>query len=89
MDGGHWISRTYSIYKLAAWNINPQCKTCNRFDHRSHHEYTLYMIDRHGDENVRSWITNKHQLYKHDRQEIINKIAAYRHAIKVEEERLG
>ena len=30
MDGGHYISRTYSKYKLYEENVHVQCKSCNR-----------------------------------------------------------
>jgi hypothetical protein len=70
MDGGHWISRTYTIHKLNPDNIHPQCKGCNRFDHKIHDDYTLWMIDNYGMEFVEDMNMRKHEPKKYSRPEI-------------------
>ena len=81
-DGGHWISRTYTIHKLEIWNIQAQCKGCNRFDHRIHDDYTLWMIDQYGEDFVREKNEMKYQTYKHDRADIEQRIKDYKQMIK-------
>ena len=70
MDGGHWISRTYTIHKLNPNNIHAQCKGCNRFDHKIHDDYTLWMIDNYGMEFVEEMNATKHEPKKYARDEI-------------------
>ncbi len=53
LEGGQGSSRTGTSHKREHWNINAQCKGCNRFDHRIHDDYTLWMIDQHGEDFVR------------------------------------
>ena len=70
-DGGHFISRTYTIHKILEKNIHPQCKGCNRFAHKCHDDYSMFMIDTYGDEFVRNLIDTKRTVMKYDRQELL------------------
>ena len=70
-DGGHFISRTYTIHKILEENIHPQCKGCNRFAHKCHDDYSMFMIDTYGDEFVRNLIDTKRTVMKYDRQELL------------------
>ena len=70
-DGGHFISRTYTIHKILEENIHPQCKGCNRFAHKCHDDYSIFMIDTYGDEFVRNLIDTKRTVMKYDRQELL------------------
>jgi len=71
-DGGHWISRTYTKHKIAESNIHPQCKGCNRFSHKIHEEYTMFMIDYYGKDFVDEMIATKREVMKYDRQELLD-----------------
>lgn len=70
-DGGHFISRTYTIHKILEENIHPQCKGCNRFAHKCHDDYSMFMIDTYGEEFVRNLIDTKRTVMKYDRQELL------------------
>ena len=70
MDGGHYISRTYTQHKLREENIHPQCKGCNRFAHKIHDDYARYMRETYGAEFV-DWLSDtKRQTKKYSRPEI-------------------
>ena len=69
-QGGHWISRVYTIHKLNPNNIHVQCRGCNCFDHKIHDDYTLWMIDNYGMEFVEEMNATKHQPKKYARDEI-------------------
>ena len=69
-DGGHYISRTYSKHKLLEENIHPQCKGCNRFGHKCHDDYSLYMIEVYGKDFVQ-WLTDtKREVIKWNRADL-------------------
>ena len=70
-DGGHCISRTYTIHKILEENIHPQCKGCNRFAHKCHDDYSIFMIDTYGEEFVRNLIDTKRTVMKYERQELL------------------
>ena len=75
MDGGHYISRTYTAHKLLEENIHPQCKGCNRFAHKIHDDYARYMRETYGAEFV-DWLSDtKRQTKKYSRPEIEDLIA--------------
>lgn len=70
MDGGHYISRTYTAHKLLEENIHPQCKGCNRFAHKIHDDYARYMRETYGQEFV-DWLSEtKRETKKYYRTEI-------------------
>lgn len=75
MDGGHYISRTYTQHKLLEENINPQCKGCNRFGHKCHDDYARFMRDTYGQEFVDRLSETKRQTKKYSRPEIMDIIA--------------
>ena len=70
MDGGHYISRTYTAHKLLEENIHPQCKGCNRFGHRCHDDYAAYMRLTYGDAFVENLTATKRETRKYPRAEI-------------------
>ena len=74
MDGGHFISRTYTAHKLTEDNIHPQCKRCNGFNGGEYAAYTLYMIDMYGRDYVEELLATKSQTKKYTRPEIMQKI---------------
>lgn len=70
-DGGHYISRTYTKYKITEENIHPQCKGCNRFSHKIHDDYAMYMRMTYGDHFVEEMTFNKREVMKYDRQDLL------------------
>lgn len=77
MDGGHYISRTWTRFKLESLclggkfeNINAQCAGCNRFDHRIHDDYAVYMRETYG-EDFMNWVSiEKRKTKKYTRAEL-------------------
>ena len=47
-DGGHFIPRQYRATELVPTNINPQCRTCNRFDYGNQIGYRKGLIEKYG-----------------------------------------
>lgn len=75
MDGGHFVSRTYTAHKILEENIHPQCKGCNGFRNGEYPAYTLYMIDTYGRDFVDELLATKKQTKKYSRPEIMEIIA--------------
>lgn len=89
MDGGHFISRTYSFHSLREENIHPQCKRCNRFFTGCHDDYRRYMVEMYGEDFV-EWLTDtKHTLHKWSILELDAMIVEFKERIKDQETRLG
>ncbi len=88
MDGGHFISRTYTQHKLNEENIHPQCKGCNRFAYKCSDDYFLFMVDMYGEDHVRSMVETKRQVKKWERVELNDLIRDLKERIKNEENRL-
>lgn len=78
MDGGHFISRTYTAHKLNESNIHVQCKGCNGFRGGEYQIYTLYMIDMYGREFVDNLLATKRETKKWHRSDIIEHIEELR-----------
>ena len=89
MDGGHFISRTYTNHVLREENIHPQCKRCNRFFTGCHDDYRRYMVEMYGEDYV-EWLTDtKREIRKYTRAELEEFISETKEAIKDQESRLG
>lgn len=89
MDGGHFISRSYSFHSLREENIHPQCKGCNRFFTKCHDDYRRYMVDMYGEDFVQ-WLTDtKWTLTKRTSPDYEDIIAELRERIKDQEVRLN
>lgn len=88
MDGGHFISRTYSYHVLREENVHPQCKRCNRFFTGCHDDYRRYMVDMYGEEFV-EWLTDtKRTIVKWTRDDLLTSIKDLQENIKLQEQRL-
>ena len=89
MDGGHFISRTYSFHSLREENIHPQCKGCNRFFGKCHDDYRRYMVEMYGEEFV-NWLTDtKWTIHKWSIPDLNEQIAEFKQRIKDQEIRRG
>ena len=89
MDGGHYISRTWTRYKLESVclggdfeNIWPQCKGCNRFDHRIHDDYAVFMRDMYGSDFMDEVSVTKRDTRKYTRAELDDIIKKLKGLIK-------
>lgn len=89
MDGGHFISRTYTFHMLREENVHPQCKRCNRFFTGCHDDYRRYMVDMYGEDFV-EWLTDtKRTITKYTRADLLAIIAELKQGIKDQEMRLA
>lgn len=89
MDGGHFISRSYSFHSLREENIHPQCKGCNRFFTKCHDDYRRYMVDMYGEDFVQ-WLTDsKWTTTKRTSPDYEDIISELRERIKDQEVRLN
>ena len=79
VDGGHFISRTYTAHKLLEENIHAQCKHCNGFKGGAGPEYTIYMIDTYGRDFVDHILATKAETRKYNRVEITGIIEDLKH----------
>ena len=88
-QGGHYISRTYSRWKLCEENIHPQCVGCNCFSNKSIDNYFHYMVDMYGYDHVKHMTDVKREVIKWNRAELEDMIADLKGSIKEQEARLG
>jgi hypothetical protein len=71
MQGGHWISRTWTVHKVCEENIHPQCVSCNKYrPERVADDYTMYMVDMYGIDWVEDMVRAKHEICKRPRADI-------------------
>lgn len=89
MDGGHFISRSYSFHTLREENVHPQCKRCNRFFAQCHDDYRRYMVDMYGEDFV-EWLTDtKNRPKKFTEADLLEIIEELKPQIKDQEYRLA
>ena len=72
MQGGHFISRTWTATKLLEENINVQCGRCNGPLRGNMIQYTIYMIDMYGRDFVEELQDMKGKTKKYSRPEILD-----------------
>ena len=71
LQGGHFISRTYTAHKCLEENIHPQCAYCNGFSQTSLIAYTKFMYDTYGVSFVDRLMATKNDITKYTRPEIM------------------
>lgn len=92
MQGGHFISRTYTATKLIEENIHPQCHTCNGPNAKNgfiQTRYTLYMTDMYGRDFVDELVRIKGNTKKWTRDQLADLKADILERIRRESDRLG
>ena len=63
MDGGHFLpTSSYSAIRYNTNQIHQQCKRCNRWNGGMRDEYTVFMIDKYGEEYVANLKAQKNVL---------------------------
>lgn len=93
MQGGHFIPRGRTVFKLYEENIHPQCPHCNCWGMKQAHyvlKYREYMVDMYGERRVKAmekmaWQPSR----KFERQEVLNFQRELKEKIKQEEIRIG
>lgn len=93
MDGGHFIPKgSSSRWALEESNVNPQCKGCNGFSMKhgsAEAQYTLWMIDWVGKDQVEYMLATKNDPIKFYAADYREMIADWSEQIKAHERRLG
>ena len=89
LQGGHFISRTYSKWKLVEENVHPQCRRCNLFGSGVADDYFLWMCDTYGADHVRHMVETKREVVKWNRVELEELKADLRKRVKELECDLG
>jgi hypothetical protein len=93
MQGGHFIPRHRTIFKLFEENIHPQCPHCNCWGMKQAHyvlKYREWMVDNYGERRVKAmermaWRMND----KFNRDEVIAFQKELKQRISNEEVRIG
>jgi len=76
MQGGHFISRTWTATKILEENIHPQCCACNNYRaERIADDYFRFMVDTYGYDFVSEMIDAKRQPLKRTRAELMETLA--------------
>jgi len=92
MQGGHFISRRYTRWKLAEENVHSQCVGCNGFGMKfgnAEAAYTAWMIDFYGRDLVDEMLATKHETKKYTRQEVAELVEDWKAQIKDHERRVA
>lgn len=93
MQGGHFIPRGRTIFKLLEENIHPQCPHCNCWGMKQSHyvlRYRQWMVDMYGERRIKAmeklaWRSPK----RFDREEVLEFCKDLKKKIKDEEYRIG
>jgi hypothetical protein len=91
MQGGHFISRKSTQWKLAEENVHPQCPGCNGFlmNHGNGKQiYTTWMIDFYGRDFVDHMIATSRLTRKYTRAEVAEIAADFKAQIVEHEARV-
>lgn len=93
MQGGHFIPRGRTIFKLYEENIQPQCPSCNLWGMKQAHyvlRYRQYMVDTYGERRVKAMERMAWRpCRKFAREEVIQFQRDLKERIKEEEWRIG
>ena len=93
MQGGHFIPRGRTVFKLYEPNIQVQCPSCNLWGMKQAHyvlRYRQWMVDYYGERRVKAmerlaWRASP----KFDREEVIQFARQLKEQIKDQEWRIG
>ena len=76
MQGGHFISRTWSATKILEENIHAQCISCNGFKpERVADDYYAYMVNMYGQDFVDELRQKKREVVKRKRADLEETLA--------------
>ena len=93
MQGGHFIPRGRTIFKLYEPNIQPQCPHCNCWGMKQAHyvlRYREWLVDYYGERRVKAMEKMAWRIApKFDRQEVIEFQKELKEKIRDEEYRIG
>ena len=83
MQGGHYISRTWTAHKILEENIHPQCPGCNTFKpERVADDYFKFMVDTYGYEFVEELTLKKRIPIKRPRAVLMDTLASLKEQAK-------
>ena len=93
MQGGHFMPRGRTVFKLFEENIHPQCPHCNCWGMKQAHyvlKYREYMVDTYGERRIKAmerlaWRASP----KFERDDVLQFSRKLKEQIKEEEWRIG
>jgi hypothetical protein len=93
MQGGHFMPRGRTVFKLFEENIHPQCPHCNCWGMKQAHyvlKYREYMVDTYGERRIKAmerlaWRASP----KFERDDVLQLSRNLKEQIKEEEWRIG
>ena len=93
MQGGHFMPRGRTVFKLFEENIHPQCPHCNCWGMKQAHyvlKYREYMVDTYGERRIKAmerlaWRASP----KFERDDVLQFSRNLKEQIKEEEWRIG
>lgn len=80
MQAGHYVSRRHLSTRFDEWNVNCQCVSCNVFLKGNMVKYSRALMDKYGDEIIKTLddlSKQKRQMKKADYIEIILNYLSY------------
>lgn len=92
MQGGHFISRRFTRWKLSEENVHPQCAGCNGFGMKfgnAEAAYTAWMIDFYGRDFINHMLATRSETKKYSRHEVYEIVRDLKAQIKDHERRVA
>lgn len=81
-DAGHYIPRTHTATRWNIYNVNAQCRECNRMKDGNASNYRIGLIERYGLPVVEELEHSKHRVFKMSRSDMSDKINYYKRLIR-------
>ncbi len=83
MHAGHWRSRKHNATLLEETNCHPQCVSCNNFEGGMSSEYSAFLLERYGADEVARLIRLSNEVRKFTREELLEQRAGFRKRWKI------
>jgi len=82
MDAGHFINRKHLALRYNEINVQPQCRSCNRFDEGNLPAFGLALQQKYGEDIIKKLLATKVQTAKLSQWEVDEMIRYYKQEIK-------
>ncbi len=70
----HYISRSYLVHRFNERNCHAGCRVCNVFKNGNYPAYTIFMLDKYGEQYIRELEQTKGTICKYlDYEQLIEK----------------
>jgi len=78
MDAGHFMLRDRAATRYSEINVQPQCRSCNRFKNGKQFEFGIALDEKYGEGTAKELIEKSHTIRKYTIQELDELIAYYK-----------